>query len=96
MNNETNGNAKLEKLRPRDAALKAAIAVEQVKQQRAKAKLQAREFAAVGAAVCAYASRSAEFRGMVSEALPVVCDAKTREFLVSRGWPVELAGGSGR
>jgi len=61
---------KLEILRTKEAALKAAIAAEQVRQQKAKAKLQAREFATVGEAVCTYASRSPDFKAMVSEALP--------------------------
>jgi len=79
---------RIEILRKKIEAAKAVLAQETVRQQKVKAKLQAREFLAVGAAVCAYASRSPEFKATVSEALPVVTDDKTRQFLVSRGWPL--------
>ena len=85
--NEANGNGKIEALRKREAALKAAIAAEQVKQQKVKAKLQAREFATVGEALCKYAAQSAEFRLMLQQVLQsaVMGDAE-RKFLAGRGW----------
>lgn len=85
--NETNGNGKIEALRKREAALKAAIAVEQIKQQKAKAKLQAREFATVGEALCKYAAQSADFRLMLKQVLQsAVTDDAVRKFLAGRGW----------
>ena len=85
----TNGNGKIEALRKREAALKAAIAAEHVRQQKAKAKLQAREFAAVGEALCTYGSQSPEFHSalkqMVAAAITVANEA-ARKFLSSRGW----------
>jgi hypothetical protein len=90
MNNETNGNGKIEALRKKEAALKAAIAAEHVKQQKAKAKLAAREFAEVGEALCKYAAQSPEFKTMLQQVLPVamaaVSDEASRKFLAGRGW----------
>ena len=81
---------KLDALRKREAALKAAIAAEQVRQQKAKAKLQAREFSVVGEALCRYAAQSPEFKTMLSQVLPVALAAtgngKAEEFLKGRGW----------
>jgi hypothetical protein len=86
----SSGNGKLEALRKRETALKAVIAAEQIRQQRAKAKLQAREFAAVGEVLCRYAGQSPEFKTMLRQVLPVaitaVADEKVRQFLVCRGW----------
>ena len=83
-----NGNEKIEALRRREAALKAAIATEQVKQQKANAKLQAREFATVGEALCKYAMQSsADFKLMLKQVLAsAVTDEPTRKFLTGRGW----------
>jgi hypothetical protein len=82
-----NSNGKLEALRQRKAALKAAIAAEQVKQQKAKAKLEAREFATVGEALVRYAGQSPEFKIMLRQVLPTaVTDEKARRFLQERGW----------
>jgi len=80
-------NGKLEALRQREAALKAAIAAEQVRQQKAKAKLEAREFATVGEALVRYAGQSPEFRTMLRQVLPTaVTDERARQFLTARGW----------
>jgi hypothetical protein len=85
--NETKDNGRLEKLRKREAALKAAIAVEQVRRQKAEAKLEAREFAVVGEALCRYAGESVEFHKMISQVLQtVVTDEVLRRFLSGRGW----------
>jgi len=87
--NGTNGNEKIETLRKRETALKAAIAAEQVKQQKAKAKLQAREFSAVGEALCKYAAKSPEFQttlnAMLGAAVATI-DEPSKKFLSSRGW----------
>jgi len=82
-----NGSEKIEALRKREAALKAAIAVEQVRQQKAQAKLQAREFSTVGEALCKYAGQSPDFRLMLKQVLAsAVTDEPTRKFLSGRGW----------
>jgi len=78
---------KIEILRKREAALKAAIAAEQVKQQKAKAKLQAREFVTVGEALCKYAAQSPDFHLMLRQVLQTaVTDDASRKFLAGRGW----------
>ncbi len=80
-------NGKLEALRQREAALKAAIAAEQVRQQKAKAKLDAREFLMVGEALVRYAGQSPEFKTMLRQVLPTaVTDERARRFLEERGW----------
>lgn len=87
MTNNENGSAKLEALRRKEATLKAAIAVEQVKQQKVNGKLQAREYSTVGEALCKYAAQSPEFKTMLRQVLPVaVTDDTARKFLTSRGW----------
>jgi hypothetical protein len=90
MNDKTGGNNKLETLRQREAALKAAIAAEQVKQQKAKAKLEAREFSHVGEVLCKYAGQSPEFKTMLRQVMPSAIaaagDDAARKFLTSRGW----------
>jgi tRNA A37 threonylcarbamoyladenosine dehydratase len=85
--NGTNGNDKIEALRKREAALKAAIAAEQVKQQKARARLEAREFSTVGEALCKYAGQSPDFKLMLKQVLAsAVTDEPTRKFLSGRGW----------
>lgn len=87
--NGTNANDKIEALRKREAALKAAIAAEQVRRQKAQAKIAAREFSAVGEALCKYAAKSPEFhstlKAMLSAAVGTI-DEATKKFLSSRGW----------
>jgi hypothetical protein len=85
-NNGTNGNDKIEALRKREGALKAAIAAEQVRQQKAKAKLAAKECAEIGEAIVKYARQSAEFKTMLSQVLPVVVTGDKARFLRERGW----------
>jgi len=82
-----NGSEKIEALRKREAALKAAIAAEQVRQQKAQAKLQVREFSAVGEALVKYAGQSPDFKLMLKQVLAsAVTDEPTRKFLSGRGW----------
>jgi hypothetical protein len=82
-----NGNDKIEALRRREQALKTAIAAEQVKQQKANAKQQAREFSTVGEALVTYAAQSADFKLMLKQVLAsAVTDGPTRKFLAGRGW----------
>jgi len=80
---------KIEILRNRIGALEESLAAEKARQQKAKAKLQAREFSLVGEALCKYATQaqSADFRLMLSQVLPLaVTDDKARRFLQERGW----------
>lgn len=82
-----NGNGKIEALRKREAALKAAIAAEQVRQQKRKQKTEGREFAAIGEALVKYAGQSTEFKLMLTQVLAsAVTDDLTRKFLAGRGW----------
>jgi hypothetical protein len=85
--NETQNDKRLDRLRRRESDLKAAIAAEQVRRQKVKAKLEAREFAVVGEALCRYAAQSADFHKMISQVLQtVVTDEAARRFLSARGW----------
>jgi hypothetical protein len=87
MDNGTNGNDKILALRKREAAIKAALVAEQVRQQKAKAKLAAREFALVGEALCKYAAQSPDFHLMLKQVLAsAVTDDVARKFLIGRGW----------
>jgi hypothetical protein len=80
-------NGKIEALRKREAALKAALAAELVKQQKAKAKLAAREYASVGEALVKYAAQSPDFHLMLKQVLAsAVTDDAARKFLAARGW----------
>jgi hypothetical protein len=86
-NNGRNSNGKIQALLKREAALKAAIAAEQVRQQKANAKLQAREFSLVGEALVTYAGQSPDFRLMLKQVLAsAVTDEPARKFLSGRGW----------
>jgi hypothetical protein len=86
-NSFINGNGRIEALKEKERKIRASLAAAVVQQQRANAKLQAREFATVGEALVKYASQSPEFRTMLSQVLPVaVTDEKTRQFLAGRGW----------
>ena len=83
----TNGNVRLEALRQREAALKAAIAAEKVRQQKRKEKMDARVFAIMGEALTRYAERSPDFRLMLRQVLQSaeLRDAD-RAFLTANGW----------
>jgi hypothetical protein len=87
--NGANGNGRIEFLKQKEREIRARLAAEQVKQQKAKAKLLKREFSDLGATLCAYASQSPEFRSalkqMVAAAI-TVAEEPTRKFLGSRGW----------
>ncbi len=83
----TNGNVRLEALRQREAALKAAIAAEKVRQQKRKEKMDARVFAIVGEALTRYAERSPDFRLMLRQVLQSAELRDTeRAFLAANGW----------
>jgi hypothetical protein len=80
---------KIEILRTRIGALEASLAAEKVRQQKAKAKLQAREFSLVGEALVRFAADSEEFhrtlKAMLAAAI-TVADEPARKFLTGRGW----------
>ena len=83
------GNEEIEALRKKKAAINAALAAATVRHQKAKAKLEAREFVTIGEALVRYASQSPEFKTMLRQVLPVaaaVLDDAARKFLTVRGW----------
>jgi hypothetical protein len=82
-----NNGSKLEALRKREAELRDAIAKEKIRQQKTKARLQAREASILGEALCKYAEQSPDFKLMLKQILPsVVTDEAARKFLAGRGW----------
>lgn len=83
---ETNGY-RLETLRKREQALRAKIAAEKVRQQKRKAKDDARVFQIVGEALTRYAGQSPEFRLMLKQVLESAALRETeRAFLAGKGW----------
>lgn len=82
-----NGNNRIDALRRREAALKAAIAAEKVRQQKRKEKDDARVFAVVGEALTRYAEQSPDFRLMLKQVLQSADLRDTdRAFLAGKGW----------
>ncbi|MGC2662040.1 MAG: hypothetical protein WA324_29105 [Bryobacteraceae bacterium] len=85
--NDNSGNGKLDALRKREAALREAINKEKVRQQNARARLEARETSIVGDALCKYAAQSSDFKLMLKQVLATAAlDEAARKFLVARGW----------
>ena len=83
-----NGSDKLEALRKKEAALKTAIAAEQVKQQKRKERENARLFSIVGQALVENAAKNPDGLGlMVKQVLQAAELRETdRAFLAGRGW----------
>jgi hypothetical protein len=80
-------STKLETLRKREAALKAAIAAEKVRQLKRREKDDARLFAVIGEALTLYARQSADFRLMLKQVLGTAELSDTnRAFLAGKGW----------
>lgn len=80
-------NEKLEALHRREAALKAAIATEKVRQQKRNEKDDARLFSIVGAALVQNAKLSSDFRLMLKQVLQSAAMRDTdRAFLAGKGW----------
>jgi|HubBroStandDraft_2_1064218.scaffolds.fasta_scaffold1202265_1 hypothetical protein len=80
-------NGKLEALRIREAALRAAIATEKVRQQRKKDKEDARLFSIVGEALVRNAAQSPDFQMMLKQVLHSANLRDTdRAFLAGKGW----------
>jgi len=88
-NNGTNGNGRIEFLKQKEREIHARLAAEQVKQQKARAKLLKREFADLGETLCTYASQSPQFHAalkqMVAAAITVASEP-ARKRLSDRGW----------
>jgi len=83
----TTNNAKLEALRKREAALRAAIAAEKVRQQNRREKDDARLFAVVGEALTRYAQQSPDFELMLKQVLQAAAMRDSdRAFLAGKGW----------
>lgn len=85
-NNGTNG--KIEALRKREAAIKAALAAEQVKQQKRKERDNARLASIIGAALIDNCLRQPEsVGGMVKQILAASSLREAdRAFLAGKGW----------
>ncbi len=84
---EMNGN-KLDALRKREAALKAAIAAEQVKQQKRKEKVQGRLASVLGACMLADLKANPQLGHLIEESLKRNCNPRDAEFLKAIGWRV--------
>jgi hypothetical protein len=78
---------KLAALRNREAALKQAIAIEQVRLQKKREKERARLALIVGEALARYAERTPDFRLMLQQVLQSAELRDTdRAFLAANGW----------
>jgi hypothetical protein len=78
---------KLDVLRKREQAIKAAIAAEQIRRQKRKDKEDARLFSIVGAALVQNAAQSPDFRLMLKQVLQSAALRETdRAFLAGKGW----------
>jgi hypothetical protein len=87
MNSGNVVNAKLDELRRREQALKAAIAQEKVKEQKRKDKENARLFSVIGEALAHYATKSPDFKLMLKQVLQSAELRDTdRAFLAGKGW----------
>lgn len=86
-NNSGNSNERIDALLRREAAIKAAIAAEKVREQKRKERSDARVFAIVGEALTRYAERSPDFRLMLRQVLQSAELRDTdRAFLAGNGW----------
>jgi len=87
MNDGTNGNERIEALRKREQAIKAAIAAEQVRRQRRKEKEDARLFSIIGEALIKNAAQSPDFQLMLKQVLQSAALRETdRAVLAGKGW----------
>jgi hypothetical protein len=87
MDNGTTSNGKIEALRKREAALKAAIVAEQVRQQKRKEKEDARLASIIGAALIDNCAKQESLGVMVKQIL-AASDLREsdRAFLAGKGW----------
>ena len=82
-------NEKIEAFLRRQAALKAGLEAALVQEQKARAKLAAREFSAVGEALVKFSAQSPQFRSTLNEMLAAASagiDESSRRYLAGRGW----------
>ena len=78
---------RIEALRKREAAVRAAIAQEKVRAQKKKEKDDARLFSIVGAALVRNAERSPDFQLMLKQILQAAeLRDSDRAFLAQKGW----------
>jgi hypothetical protein len=83
----SNANDRIEALRKREQAIKAAIAEEQVRQHKRKEKDRARLAAIVGEVLLDRAARVADFDAMLRQILKTAdMEDRSRQFLMSMGW----------
>ena len=79
--------SKLEILHKKEAALKAAIAAEKVRQQKRQAKDEARVHSVIGGALAVYAAQSPDFQLMLKQVLQsAVLPDSDRTFLKKKRW----------
>jgi hypothetical protein len=87
--NGTNGPGRIEFLKQKEREIRARLAAEQAKQQKAKQKSLKREFSDLGETLCSYASQSPPFRAALREMVATaitVAQEPTRKRLSDRGW----------
>jgi hypothetical protein len=87
--NGTNGNRRIALLKQKEREIRAKLAAEQVKQQKAKAKELKRDFADIGETLCKYAWQTPAFELTLKQMLAAasaVTDEPTRKRLSGRGW----------
>lgn len=87
---ETNNgmNGKIEALRKREAALKAAIAAEQVRQQKRRERENARLASIIGAALIENAAKNPDTLGLMVKQVLQASELREsdRSFLAAKGW----------
>jgi len=88
MDGTNDGNGKLDALRRKEAALKSAIAAEQVKQQKRKEKENARLASVVGAALMEACAKQPDSVGVMIRQLLQASNIREtdRAFLSAKGW----------
>ena len=87
MSNSSGNNNRIDALLKREAAVKAAIAAEKVRQQKRREQIDTRLFRIVGEALTRYAEKTPDFRLMLKQILSVaeMRDGE-RAFLVENDW----------
>jgi len=84
---DKSGNGKLDALRKREAAIRAAIAAERVKQQRQQARARAKLVEIVGSALVEQAASSPDLHLMLKQILGgAVTEPAARHFLEEKGF----------
>lgn len=88
MNTNNGTNGKIEALRKREAAIKAALAAEQVKQQKRKERDNARLASIIGAALIDNCAKQPESVGAMVRQLLQASELREsdRAFLQTKGW----------